>query len=161
MTKIGRKIYYDLANGNIILVRESRSGDVLDTTTEQDFIAYAELAERVPATVGGIQLDYDQYAQDFRECNGYTVDISGAEPTIVFSYPDPAEPEAPPVYRAPLSVEVAELQVANETLESDSLLLMLAMTDLYEEKEAQIAQAQEDTINTMLAITELYEMIIV
>jgi hypothetical protein len=125
--QIGRKIYYDLPNGNIILNRESRSGSAVtaDTTTEQDFVAYASLAERVPSTVGFIQLEYGEYDQDFMECNGYAVDISGTTPTLVFSYPDPSAPEAPPVYRAPLSVEVDDLKTQNA-----EIILALVMNDL-------------------------------
>lgn len=124
--QIGRKLYFELATGNIIQDTGERTGDVIETTREQDFATYAALAQRVPETVGMIQLEYGQYAQDFMECNGYRVDISGAEPKLVFSYPDPNEElEAEPVYRAPLSEQVSQL-------EADKLMLMESMTELYE-----------------------------
>lgn len=110
--KIGRKIYYDLATGNVIVDTGERSGSVVPTTVEQDFQSYAALAERVPETVGVLELEYGQYAQDFAACNGYRVDVSGAEPELVFSYPDPEDPDAPPVYQKPLSEEVAEVKQA-------------------------------------------------
>lgn len=106
--KIGRKIYYDLATGNVIVDTGERSGSVVPTTVEQDFQSYAALAERVPETVGVLELEYGQYAQDFAACNGYRVDVSGAEPELVFSYPDPEDPDEPPVYQKPLSEIVAE-----------------------------------------------------
>jgi len=62
----------------------------------------------VPETVGVIQLEYGQYTQDFRECSGYHVDISGEEPTLVFSYPDPNQPEKPQVFQLPLSEQIQE-----------------------------------------------------
>ncbi|MBO9606617.1 MAG: hypothetical protein J7639_11730 [Paenibacillaceae bacterium] len=101
--QIGRKLYYDLATGNIIVDKGDLSGSVVETTQEQDFAAYAALAERVPATVGCIQLAYSDYAQDFATCSGYAIDVTGATPSIVFSYPDPGNPEQPSVLRKPLS----------------------------------------------------------
>ena len=110
--QIGRKIYYELATGNIIADTGDRTGSVIETTTVQDFAAYSALVERVPETVGMIQLEYGQYAQDFAECNGYHVNVSGDEPELEFSYPVPGEPSPEPVYRPPLSEEVADLKQA-------------------------------------------------
>lgn len=115
--KIGRKIYYDLATGNVIVDTGERSGHVVPTTVEQDFQSYAALAERMPETVGVLELEYGQYAQDFAACNGYRVDVSGAEPELVFSYPDPEDPDEPPVYQKPLSEIVAEQDVRLADLE--------------------------------------------
>jgi len=105
---IGRRIYFDFSTGNIIQDTGERSGEVIETTTEQDSVSYAALAERVPETVGCLQLEYGEYAQDFAECNGYRVDVSGETPTLLFSYPVPGETEEPPSFRKPLSVQVAE-----------------------------------------------------
>lgn len=109
--QIGRKIYYELATGNLIIDTGERSGNVIETTIEQDFAAYAALAERVPATVGMLQLEYGQYAQDFAEASSYRVDLSGEEPTLEFQYRDP-EGHPEPAYRPPLSEEVADLKQA-------------------------------------------------
>lgn len=107
----GAKIYYDVSTGGIIQTIPQNSGEFfIETTREQDFAIYVALAERVPDTVGMLQLEYGQYAQDFAECSGYRVDISGETPTLMFSYPDPAEPAPEPVYQKPLSVQVAEQQ---------------------------------------------------
>lgn len=117
--QIGRRIYYDLQTGNAIQDTGERTGDVVETTRDQDFSAYAALAERVPDSVGMLQLEYGQYVQDFATCNGYRVDISGETPTLVFTYPDPADPANPapePVYQKPLSVQVAEQQQAIDDL---------------------------------------------
>lgn len=130
--QIGRKIYYDLATGNIILERESRSGSavVADTTTEQDFVAYASLAEHVPSTVGEIQLEFGQFDPDFMECNGYRVNPETQE--IEFSYPDPGDPEEPPIYRLPLSVEVEKLKAENADLKLQAEQLNLQDTEIWE-----------------------------
>lgn len=106
--QIGRRIYYDKLTGSIVQVISERAGGVTETTIEQDFAAYQSLAERVPTSVGCMQLEYGQYEQDFAACNGYRVDVSGDTPSLLFSYPDPDEPEEPTIYQPPLSVKVAE-----------------------------------------------------
>lgn len=121
--QIGRKIYYDLTTGNIILDTGERSGSVVETTLEQDFETYVSLSERNSNTIGHLQLEYGQYAEDFAQCNGYRVDPVTQQ--VLFSYPDPTEPEKPPVYRPPLTEQV-------EQLESQNLMLMEAVADLYE-----------------------------
>jgi len=123
--QIGRRIYYDKQTGNVILDTGERQGAVVPTTIEQDFATYAALAQRVPETVGVLELEFGQYAQDFAACNGYRVDLSGETPTLVFSYPDPADPEAPPVYQKPLSEQIAELREEN-------LTIMEAVAEVYE-----------------------------
>jgi hypothetical protein len=45
-------------------------------------------------------------------------------------------------------------------LEAENINLMLALTQVYEEKEAEKAIAEQTSVDTMLALTELYEMII-
>ncbi|MBO9596707.1 MAG: hypothetical protein J7559_02625 [Cohnella sp.] len=126
--QIGRRIYYDRSTGNVIVDTGERYGGVIETTIEQDFAAYAALAERVPESTGHLQLEYGQYAQDFMECNGYRVDVSGETPSLLFSYPDPNEPDTPPVYQPPLSVKVAQLENDNQLLQQ------------------RVAQAQDDVL---------------
>jgi len=123
--QIGRRIYYDKATGNVILDTGERQGAVVPTTIEQDFQTYAALAQRVPDTVGVLELQFGEYAADFAACNGYRVDVSGDTPTLVFSYPDPSAPEAPPVYQRSLSEQIAEVRAEN-------LTIMEAIAELYE-----------------------------
>ncbi|WP_422388003.1 hypothetical protein [Brevibacillus borstelensis] len=106
--QIGRKIYYEKSTGNVIVNTGERSGAVRETTVDEDFASYAALAERVRDTVDYIQLEYGQYAQDFAECNGYRVNPETR--TLEFSYPDPNQPEEPPVYRKSLAEENAALR---------------------------------------------------
>jgi hypothetical protein len=103
--------------GNPIQIIGQRSGPVFETTIEQDFATYSALAERVPSTVGCLQLEYGEYARDFAESNGYSVDVSGETPSLLFSYPDPNVPDEPPVYRKPLTEELAEVKAENTTLQ--------------------------------------------
>ena len=96
MVQIGRKLYYELTTGDVIVDTGERQGSVIETTTVQDFVSYSALAERVPSTVGCLQLEYGEFASDFAECNGYRV-VDGE---LEFSYPGPDETEPQePVYR--------------------------------------------------------------
>ncbi|CDX01311.1 Hypothetical protein DPCES_1424 [Desulfitobacterium hafniense] len=120
--KIGRKIYYDLQTGNIIVNTGDRQGSVIPTTIEQDVLSYTSLSERNRDTFDYIELEYGQYSQDFAECNGYRVNPVTLE--LEFSYPDPENPEEPPVYRPPLSEEVASLWQAQAETNTTMLELM-------------------------------------
>lgn len=111
MNKIGRKIYYDKSTGNVILDTGEMMGAVVETTVDQDFETYQALKERVRDTVGVIQLEFGQYAQDFAECNGYRVNPETLE--LEFSYPDPNETEQQEqVYQKPLTEQLKETQQA-------------------------------------------------
>lgn len=115
MNLIGRKIYYDKATGNVIVDTKEHSGFVVKTTQEQDFETYVQLSERNPETVGLLELEYGQYAADFDDVlakkGDYRVnpETSGLE----FWYPDPNDPEQPPVFQRPLSEEVEALKQAD------------------------------------------------
>ncbi|MNI16975.1 hypothetical protein D3C73_703280 [compost metagenome] len=123
--QIGRRIYFDNTSGNVVLDTGERSGSVIETTIEQDFLTYFALSERLPETVGHIQLGYGQYAQDFIESNGVWVNPATLE--LEFSYPGPSDPTEPvePEFRKPITQEVDELKEEN-------LNLMVAITELYE-----------------------------
>jgi hypothetical protein len=126
--QIGRKIYFDKLTGNVLVDTGERMGNVVKTTQEQDFQAYQALAERVPETVGMIQLEYGQYAQDFGECNGYKINPETQE--IEFSYPDPNQEEPQePVYRKPLSERISALEdsTANYMIDLDYRLSMIEL----------------------------------
>ena len=104
--KVGRRIYYDISTGNVILDTGERQGSVVPTTVEKDFQSYSALTERIRDTVGVLDLEYGQYAQDFAESNGYRVNPETKE--LEFSYPDPNKPEAPQPFQRPLSEIVNE-----------------------------------------------------
>lgn len=144
MTYVGRKIYFDKLTGNIIQDTGEKLGNVRETTQEEDFQVYQTLAERVPETVGVIQLTYGQYAQDFQACNGYRVNPDTMQ--IEFSYPDPNIPPEEPVYRPPLTIEVEELK-------QEKLNLQLALAETIEKQET-------DKVNNQLALAELIETLV-
>lgn len=63
--QIGRRIYYDKATGYVLQDTGERSGNVVETTVERDFTGYVALADRVPETVGVLQLQYGEHADHF------------------------------------------------------------------------------------------------
>ncbi|AIQ32518.1 MULTISPECIES: hypothetical protein [unclassified Paenibacillus] len=123
--QIGRRLYYELTSGNIIQDTGERSGDVIETTQEQDFGTYKALAERTPETVGVLELEYGEYSEDFARCNGYRI-----EPTtlkIKFSYPDPnmgSGGPTEPIYQKPLTEMLATLEQRTEANEAAILALL-------------------------------------
>lgn len=120
---IGRKVYYEKTTGNIILITSEMSGDVIPSTREQDFNSYGALSGRDPETVGLIELEYGQYAEEFTKAAGYRVNPDSR--SLEFSYPDANSPEEPPVYQAPLTEQVAQLQ-------AETAALNLAIIDVWE-----------------------------
>lgn len=120
---IGKRFYFDRETGEILVEKGERFGDVAPTSVERDVETYTALSERNRDTFDVIELEYGQYAQDFAECNGYRVNPETKE--LEFSYPDPSEPEQPPVYQKPLSEQIEELKAEN-------LATMGAVAEVYE-----------------------------
>lgn len=106
--QIGKRIFYELATGSIIVDTGERQGAVVPTTVEQDIMAFKVLSIRNRDTFGVLELEYGQYAQDFAESNGYRVNPETK--TLEFSYPDPNEPTVEQPYQAPLSEQVKNLE---------------------------------------------------
>ncbi|SET86249.1 hypothetical protein SAMN05216389_1463 [Oceanobacillus limi] len=120
--QVGKKVYYDILTGNVILDTGERQGSVIPTTVEQDVQTYKILTERNRETFDVIELEYGQYRQDFRESNGFRVNPETKD--LEFSYPDPNEEPQEPVYQKPLSEEV-------DKLKTEDLNNKEAIADLY------------------------------
>lgn len=113
--KIGRKIYYDKLTGGIILELGECQGYLIETTIEQDFECFIELNQRIPSTVGLIQLEYGQLREEFARCSGYMVDTTKPvidHTTIVFNYDQPLpEPQPYQPTNAELAQQVEDLRI--------------------------------------------------
>lgn len=133
---IGRRIYYEILTGNVIVDISERKGSVIPTTVDEDIQAYKALSERNRETFDVIELEYGQYAQDFTECTGYQVNPETKE--LEFSYPDPNDPEEPQPYQPPLSEEVNELKQENQLLKAKNQVLV-ERTDFLEDLIAEMA----------------------
>lgn len=120
-----RYIFYDVLSGDI-LVHEARNRLSIMPSVERAIEIYPKLRERSNDSYDVLILNYDDYAQDFAESNGYRVNSETKE--LEFSYPDPNEPEAEPVYQKPLSEEVNELKARQDaTQQALDFLIMGGM----------------------------------
>ena len=109
------KIYYELATGNVILEIGEREGSVIETSLDQDFQSYVGLSQRVPSTVGVIQLTYGQHKDKFGVYY-YSVDIT----TNAIVWGALIVPDAP--IPQPTNQEIADNQI----------ILMDVLATLYE-----------------------------
>lgn len=129
---IGRKVYYELATGDVILITpEKHSEFAIDTTKEQDFQMYDVLAVRNPDTVEVIQLEYGQYQAEFQSARSVKVNPETKE--LLFEYP---------VYQPPLIAQIEQLKAENENLKVINQQL---------QKHIQLQQEQIDTLNIAMA----------
>lgn len=126
---IGAKIYFDKSTGNVILNTRDRTGDIVETTREQDFEVYVELSERVPETVEMVQLEYGAYAEDYAQGGVITrIDLESLKP--LFTYPDPTDPETPQEPQPPLTEQVTALKTENESLKSRVSDVEMTITEI-------------------------------
>jgi len=129
---IGRKIYYELTTGDVILITpEKHSEFAINTTKEQDFQMYDVLASRNPDTVGVIQLEYGQYQAEFQSARSVKVNPETKE--LLFEYP---------VYHPPLITQIEQLKAENENLKVINQQL---------QEHIQLQQEQIDALNIAMA----------
>lgn len=81
--QIGRRIYYELNTGNVIVDTGERQGDVVATTEAQDFQNIVALQVYQQSAVGVIQLNFGDNAPNFAQYP-FHVDIAQTPPTIVW-----------------------------------------------------------------------------
>ncbi|SLJ98092.1 MULTISPECIES: hypothetical protein [unclassified Paenibacillus] len=121
---IGRRIYYDKSTGEVLLNTGERSGNVVETTIDQDFSTYTALLDRSRDSVGVIQLEYGEYSSDFTE-GGIVSRINLETLKPLFTYPDPSQPEVPTDPQKPLSEEIKEVKERQDIMQDalDALLM--------------------------------------
>lgn len=116
-----RRIFYDKTTGESI-AQDGYSEGMVIPTIEQVIATYTALSERNRDTFDVLELDFGAYSQDFRECNGYRVNVETK--TLEFSYPDSNEPNIEQPYQAPLSEKVEKLELAQSVTDTTLLELM-------------------------------------
>lgn len=79
---IGRKIYYELATGNVLVDTGERQGDVIETTQTDDFSTFSELNGKDPSTIVSIQLNFGDRDSEFLNMGSMHVDPSTQVLTI-------------------------------------------------------------------------------
>lgn len=110
--KIGRRIYYEKATGNVIWVIGERSGSVVPTTVDQDFESFVVLAQRVRDTVDMIDLPYGQDTDKFGK---YAYYVDPSTTLIVWDLTPPQIEEAERQLSLEEKVAVLEKSLAKVT----------------------------------------------
>lgn len=119
------RIYYDIQTGRPIVLTGNFEDEWLTRyeTIEEQIQKLISLSELNRDSFDVVELPFGSNAQDFAECNGYRVNPETKK--LEFSYPDPNEPTAPPVYEKPLTEQIADLKAEN-------LATMGAVAEVYE-----------------------------
>jgi hypothetical protein len=121
VNKISRKIYFDKLTGNVLVDTGEMSGDVRETTTEEDFAIYTALSGRNPATVGCLRIPYGQDRDKFAK---YAYHVDPATEKIVWDLTPPQQEEE----QRKQTLEQKVVQLERENID-----LMLALTQVYEQ----------------------------
>jgi hypothetical protein len=72
--QIGRKIYYSKDSGVIIWDKGEMSGEVVETTFEQDIEVMPVLSLINSDMLGVVQFEYGAYIEQFCNCRGFIID---------------------------------------------------------------------------------------
>ncbi|GIP20420.1 hypothetical protein [Paenibacillus sp. J22TS3] len=110
VNRLGRRFFWDKVTGNIIAQRNEMEGALVESTKEQDFALYAELAGYSPEAVEMTTFEYGQYAEDFSRSTSWRFDPSTKK--IQFYYPDDSNPGEVLEPQQPLTEQVTELRQA-------------------------------------------------
>lgn len=140
LKNIGRRIYFVIDSGEVILDTGEKSGIVVPLTVDQEIESYAALLERTRQTFDYIELEYKQFAQDFTESNAFRVNPETKQ--LEFSYPDPNAPTTEPVYQKPISQEITELKAESDLLKSS----VLEMTTYATTQDSRLALQEQATL---------------
>jgi len=106
--------------------------------------------EQIPANA--IEITEEVWREYINNQSGYKFSPTGE----LIEVPPPTQEELDEIERNRPRTTEEKLVI----LEEENISLMLALTQVYEEKEADKAALQQENIDTMLALTEFYEMMI-
>ncbi|MGG3310769.1 hypothetical protein ABER23_25475 [Paenibacillus lautus] len=149
MIQIGMMIFYEVDTGRVLMTMPAQEyPEQFPVRTVEDTIqSYSLLRDRDRATYGVIELEYGQYMEDFMEASSWSVDLTTKE--LLFTYPDPNNPEAPPpTPQPPLTEQVERLKIQLAEAQAATLELRESQT----QQDAKIQEANNATL-------ELYELI--
>jgi hypothetical protein len=105
---IGKKIYYELTTGTVILtIPENHSQNAINTTKEQDFIMFDVLQARNPIQIGMKQMAYKELQGNFDMATSYMIDKNNNQ--VLFQYPQ---------YEVSQLKKIELLKLENDTLKA-------------------------------------------
>lgn len=119
MQYVGRRIYYDINTGDLILDTGEKFFGAVKTTLEEDISTYKVLSERNIESFDYIDLEYGYLANEFSTCTTYKVNVLTKE--IEFFYSDGSNN----VNNKPLSEQLKELEERQKATEDALLFIMM------------------------------------
>lgn len=87
---IGKRVYFDIKTGEVILNTGERSGWVVQTTIEDDIRAFKVLSERNRDTFDFLEFEYGAHREQ-ESIGGYIVSVELETKSLIFEYPTPDE----------------------------------------------------------------------
>ena len=102
MLNYSRRFFYSSSNGEIFFETTFKG----IRSIEDDIQTFLPLKERDATSYDALDINIDDYKQDFDECSDYKVNVTTK--TLEFSYPDPNEPSVEQPYVDPLSDQISE-----------------------------------------------------
>ena len=113
---IGKRVYYDNTNGEIILNTGERSGSVVQTTVDDDIRVYKVLSERNRDTFDFLEFEYGAHREQ-ESIGGYIVSVELETKSLIFEYSTPDE--QPPVVTTENPFDsIRELKEENTTIKA-------------------------------------------
>ncbi|KAF6658854.1 hypothetical protein ACT3XG_14570 [Paenibacillus polymyxa] len=120
--KIGSKVYWRKASGEVIFITpEIESDFARETTKEDDMGFYPQFKGFDPAQVEVLQLTYHQYYEDFQRAKSYIVNPETGK--MEFVYVDD-NGSGEPTPQTPLTDQLSELKARQDSTEAALLTLM-------------------------------------
>ena len=91
---VGRRIYFLKINGTVIYNTGNSYGFVKEHNFDEEYDILIDLKKYKKDAIDFIDLKYNEFETEFRECTGYHVDVAKKE--IIFEYGEkPNPPEVP------------------------------------------------------------------
>ncbi|MCI1478129.1 MAG: hypothetical protein LKH93_06960 [Clostridium beijerinckii] len=84
MNEINAKIYYEKANGNILIITSECQGYVESTTKEQDMQIYDQLKNKNIDDVDFIELEYGTLSNTFSNVKSYKVNLDTKQLEVTY-----------------------------------------------------------------------------
>lgn len=164
--EIGRRLYYVLRTGEVVLDTGERRGDVIATTVDDDFKIYTALSRFNRDTLGVMELDFGHLKEDFQKSSGIRIDVTGTKPTLLFSFPPEPGEEQPeePIFHpstqgriAVLEQQLTETQIALTESYEANLVAQKEIAGLQATMDENKAVSQAEVTGLQIALTEVYE----
>lgn len=87
--EIGRRIYYDVQTGDILLDAGEREGDVRVTTIDEDVLEIEVLSALPRESFDVVELPFGSLREQFLSCKSFKINVISKE--IEFIYPEVGE----------------------------------------------------------------------